>query len=172
MLACLDCNHICFKILDYDEDDVSSDVLPPRAEIKEDEELQRMLEPYILNPDFSPLMREDLTGLPPAYIMTVEFDVLRDEGIAYGKRLQVSFLWCFVYNANFLDARSAYHNAPFQEWIPCLPKFSSWNRRSVQRSEGYDWMDQIYCKLNFLLIYMLYTLYCFIILYLWFYILF
>lgn len=36
----------------------------------------------------SPIKREDLTGLPPALIVTGEFDPLRDEGELYGKRLQ------------------------------------------------------------------------------------
>jgi acetyl esterase len=35
----------------------------------------------------SPSQAEDLTGLPPTYISVMEFDPLRDEGIAYATRL-------------------------------------------------------------------------------------
>ncbi|MFB6083828.1 MAG: alpha/beta hydrolase [Halorientalis sp.] len=43
---------------------------------------------HLRNEYFAPLLADDLSGVPPATIVTAGFDPLRDEGIAYADRLE------------------------------------------------------------------------------------
>ncbi|XP_077981908.1 neutral cholesterol ester hydrolase 1-like [Glandiceps talaboti] len=61
---------------------------PPRK--NETEDVPYKLFRVITSPSFAPLMAEDheLATVPPAYILTAGFDMLRDDGILYMQRLE------------------------------------------------------------------------------------
>ncbi|MEM1215329.1 MAG: alpha/beta hydrolase [Bacteroidota bacterium] len=42
------------------------------------------------NPEFSPLLTKDLSGLPPVYLCVAEHDPLRDEGVEYAEKLRAA----------------------------------------------------------------------------------
>ncbi|MFD7262707.1 alpha/beta hydrolase [Streptomyces sp. NPDC059874] len=48
------------------------------------------------HPHVSPLHAPDLSGLPPTLIVLADCDVLRDEGLAYGRRLAAAGVDCTV----------------------------------------------------------------------------
>ena len=42
----------------------------------------------LMDPEFSPLLVESFEDLPPAYVVTAGLDVLRDEGLAFVRRMR------------------------------------------------------------------------------------
>lgn len=63
------------------------DYLLTRKNLYDYMDLYRRTDEDLKNPYFAPLMAEDLSNMPQTLIITAEFDPLRDEGEAYGKRL-------------------------------------------------------------------------------------
>lgn len=79
-------------------------------------DLELALHSVLLDPLFAPLMASDsqLVGLPDTYVMTTQFDLLRDEGILYSQRLRkagVDVTWMH-YNDTF-HGSWGFFNPPF-----------------------------------------------------------
>ena len=55
-----------------------------------DDDLFSRLEKTLLDPYFAPLMATDeqLKDMPPAYVLTAGYDVLRQDGLMYDRRLR------------------------------------------------------------------------------------
>ncbi|CEF61816.1 Alpha/beta hydrolase fold-3 domain and Arylacetamide deacetylase family-containing protein [Strongyloides ratti] len=55
---------------------------------EEDEDLSNIFAHFALNPDFAPIVAEDLHNMPNTFIGTCGFDILRDDGMLYGSKLK------------------------------------------------------------------------------------
>ena len=84
------------------------------------------------DPLVSPIKREDLTGLPPALIVTAEFDPMRDEGELYGARLNEAGVEATV-------SRHAGANHGFVQnfsWIPEYQRVFEETAKFLQSAPG------------------------------------
>ncbi|XGW34539.1 hypothetical protein V3C99_018454 [Haemonchus contortus] len=82
----------------------------PNETSHEDEDLLQMFSIKGTDPDVSPLLGVT-KDLPPAFVLTAEYDILRDEGIQYAEKLQREGVPC-----KWKHYQSAYHgvcNMPY-----------------------------------------------------------
>ena len=83
----------------------------------------------VLQPYFSPLLAEDLSNLPPALIITCEYDPLHDQAVKYAKSLQEA-----VTKVKLLDYPQTIHGfisfAPFcQDALPACAEIAEFINR-------------------------------------------
>jgi acetyl esterase len=81
------------------------------------------------HPYASPLLAPDVSGLPPALIMTCGFDALRDEGEAYGRRLREAGVACSIVRWTGLTHGTNMFTALLPEARSCQDLVSSTLRR-------------------------------------------
>lgn len=121
------------KILDYSPVsnlNYKNETLVERKEKVYSVEAQQLLAPFLTNPSFSPLMQEDLSNLPPAFVMTCEYDVLRDEGIVYANRLKTAGVNTEARNyENGFHAMLNFHNE-IEEASESLNDIVFWTRKT------------------------------------------
>lgn len=84
------------------------------------------------DPRVSPIKRKDLTGLPPALIVTAQYDPFRDEGEAYGRRLSEAGVPTIVHRYE-----SAGHG--FVQHFSWLPEFHGVFAETAEFLRGPGW---------------------------------
>ena len=86
------------------------------------------------DPDASPMQLQKPPSLPPVFVATAEYDVLRDEGLAYAEKLQAAGV-----NVTRLHAPDMHHNFPvhpatvarFPQSDEALSQFAGWLRETM-----------------------------------------
>jgi acetyl esterase len=88
------------------------------------------------DPDVSPLHLHKLPALPPTLVTTAEYDVLRDEGLAYAQKLEAAGI-----ALTHLHAPDMHHNFPvhpatvarFPQCDAALTQIAAWLRATLAR---------------------------------------
>jgi acetyl esterase len=84
------------------------------------------------DPRISPLMAADFRNLPPAYIVTAGFDLLRQDGIAYSEKLKAAGV-----AVTHVDYPTMIHGFfLMQNWIPVAPEAISAAAQAVKAALG------------------------------------
>jgi acetyl esterase len=86
------------------------------------------------DPTVSPLRLQTVPALPPAMVATAEYDVLRDEGIAYAEKLRAAGVMVTHMHAPDMHHNFAVHPgtvARFPQSDAALTRFAGWLRATL-----------------------------------------
>lgn len=90
------------------------------------------------DPDLYPLLASLPAGLPPTLVATAEYDVLRDDGIAYAARLRQAGVAVIHQHAPDMHHNFPVHPgtvARFPQSVAALAGFAEWLRLTLRRGE-------------------------------------
>lgn len=79
----------------------------------------------------APLRMASMAGLPPAYVMVAEYDVLRDEGEAYARRLQAAGVPVVMVRAMGMNHGFLRHDGVIPEATAALNAACGWLRGAL-----------------------------------------